>query len=73
MARTKISEYSTTNSDNTDIENINIAEGCPPSGINNAIREVMVHLKEFQTGASGDPLTVAGAFVGPATINSLLD
>lgn len=68
--RTKISEYSTTNSDNTDIENINIAENCPPSGINNAIREVMVHLKEFQTGASGDPLTVAGAFVasGASTV-----
>jgi hypothetical protein len=70
MARTKLSEYSTTNSDNTDIENINIAEGCAPSGINNAIRELMVHLKEFQTGSSGDPLTVAGTFVasGGATI-----
>lgn len=63
MPKTKISEYSTTNADNTDIESINIAEGCAPSGINNAIRELMVHLKEFQTGSSGDPLTVAGAFV----------
>jgi len=60
MPRTKLSEYSTTNSDNTDIENINIAEGCAPSGINNAIRELMVHLKEFQTGASGDAFTFAG-------------
>jgi hypothetical protein len=70
MPRTKISEYSTTNSDNTDIESININEGCAPSGINNAIRELMVHLKEFQTGASSDPLTVAGTFVasGGATI-----
>ena len=63
MPKTKISEYSTTNSANTDIESINIDEGCAPSGINNAIRELMVHLKEFQTGASGDPLTVAGGFV----------
>lgn len=71
MPRTKISEYSTTNSDNTDIESINIAEGCAPSGINNAIRELMVHLKEFQTGSSGDPLTVGGTFVasGSATLN----
>jgi hypothetical protein len=70
MPKTKISEYSTTNSSNTDIESINIDEGCAPSGINNAIRELMVHLKEFQTGASGDPLTVAGTFVasGGATI-----
>jgi len=63
MPKTKISEYSTTNSNNTDIESINIDEGCAPSGINNAIRELMVHLKEFQTGSSGDPLTVAGGFV----------
>ena len=60
MPKTKISEYSTTNADNTDIESINIAEGCAPSGINNAIRELMVHLKEFQTGASGDGFTFAG-------------
>ena len=70
MPKTRISEYSTTNSANTDIESINIDEGCAPSGINNAIRELMVHLKEFQTGSSGDPLTVAGTFVasGGATI-----
>jgi hypothetical protein len=60
MPKTRISEYSATNSANTDIEGINIDEGCPPSSINNAIREVMVHLKEFQTGASGDAFTFAG-------------
>jgi hypothetical protein len=71
MPKVKISEYSTTNSANTDIESINIDEGCAPSGINNAIRELMVHLKEFQTGSSGDPLTVAGTFVasGGATLS----
>lgn len=71
MPRVKISEYSTTNSANTDIQSINIDEGCAPSNINNAIRELMVHLKNFQTGASGDPLTVAGTFVASssATIN----
>ena len=69
MPKTKISEYSTTNANNTDIESINIDEGCAPSGINNAIRELMVHLKEFQTGASGDPLTVAGNFVASGTSN----
>jgi len=60
MPKTKISEYSTTNSANTDIEGINIDEGMAPSGVNNAIRELMVHLKEFQTGASGDAFTFAG-------------
>jgi hypothetical protein len=60
MAKTKISEYDSTAANNTDVDGVNLAEGCPPSGINNAIREVMAHLKDFQTGASGDNLTVAG-------------
>ena len=71
MPKTKISEYSTTNADNTDIEGINIAENCPPSGINNAIREVMVHLKEFQTGASGDGFTFAGGVLISGTANTI--
>ena len=58
MARTKISEFSATAADNTDIDNIDIAEGCAPSGINNAIRELMSQLKDMQTGASGDTFTL---------------
>jgi hypothetical protein len=54
MARTKISEFSATAASNTDIDSINIAEGCAPSGINDAIRELMSQLKDFQTGAVGD-------------------
>ena len=54
MARTKISEFSATPANNTDIDSINIAEGCAPSGINDAIRELMSQLKDFQTGAVGD-------------------
>ena len=54
MAKTKISEFSATPGNNTDIDSINIAEGCAPSGINDAIRELMAQLKDFQTGAVGD-------------------
>lgn len=54
MARTKISEFSATPGNNTDIDGINIAEGCAPSGINDAIRELMAQLKDFQAGTSGD-------------------
>jgi hypothetical protein len=54
MAKTKISEFSATPANNTDIDSINIAEGCAPSGINDAIRELMAQLKDFQTGAVGD-------------------
>jgi hypothetical protein len=58
MARTKISEFSATPGDNTDIDGIDIAEGCAPSGINNAIRELMAQLKDMQTGSSGDTFTL---------------
>lgn len=60
MAKTKISEFDVDPSNNTDINSINIAEGCAPSGINNAIRQLMSDLKEQQTGASGDNFTVGG-------------
>jgi hypothetical protein len=65
MAKTKISEYSSTSAGaalNTDIANINIDEGCAPSGINNAIRALMAQVKDLQSGASGDtiPLTAGG-------------
>jgi hypothetical protein len=68
MAKTKISEYSATAANNTDVESVNIAEGCAPSGINNAIREVMSHLKDFQTGSAGDSLTVGGNFSVTGTV-----
>ena len=60
MAKTKISEYSSTSADNTDISNINIAEGCSPANLNNAIRTVMAQLKDQQAGTSGDNFTVGG-------------
>jgi|LauGreDrversion4_2_1035121.scaffolds.fasta_scaffold01358_11 hypothetical protein len=69
MAKTKISEFDVDPSNNTDINSINIAEGCAPSGINNAIRQLMSDLKEQQTGASGDNFTVGGnlAVTGTST------
>ena len=62
MAKNKISEFSSTPANNTDIAGINIAEGCAPSGINNAIRELMAQLKDQQTGTDGDSFTVGGLF-----------
>lgn len=60
MPKTKISEFSATAANNTDIDGINIAEGCPPSTINNAIRELMAQLKDQQAGLAGDNFTVGG-------------
>lgn len=60
MAKNKVSEWSTTAANNTDIGGINIAEGCAPSGINNAIRELMAQVKDMQTGTDSDNFTVGG-------------
>ena len=64
MPKVKISEYSATANSNTDVASINIDEGCAPSGINNAIRAIMGHLKDFQQGTNGDP------FNGPVNGNT---
>jgi len=80
MAKTKISEFDSSPANNTDIDSINIAEGCAPSGINNAIRELMSQLKDQQTGASGDNFTVGGnlsvtgstTFTGAVVMSSAL-
>jgi hypothetical protein len=60
VTRAKISEYSATAGDNTDVNGVNIAEGCPPSSMNNMGREIMAALKRFQTGTDGDPVTIGG-------------
>jgi hypothetical protein len=69
MAKTKISEYSATPASNTDISNINIAEGCSPSNLNNAVRSLMAQIKDLQAGTSGDtiPLTAGGTGSTTAT------
>jgi hypothetical protein len=68
MPKTKISEYSTTAGDNTDIQSIDIAEGCAPSGINDAIRTLMSHLKNFQSGTSADTYNANVAAITTANI-----
>lgn len=62
MSKDKVSEWSSIAANNTDISGINIAEGCAPSGINNAIRELMAQVKDMQAGSDGDGLVVGGTF-----------
>ena len=71
MAKTNITLYSSTPSSNTDINNINIDENCPASGLNNAIRELMAHLKNVDTGSQAlTALSVTGnLLVGGTTTN----
>ena len=60
MSKDKVSEWSSTPSNNNDIGGINIAEGCAPSGINNAIREMMAQVKDMQAGTDADNFAVGG-------------
>ena len=72
MPKTKISEFSSTAANNTDIDSINIAEGCAPSGINDAIRELMSQLKDWQAGLSGDVTVVAAGGTGVGTLTGIV-
>jgi len=69
MAKEKISQWDVNPANNTDVGGINIAENCPPSNINNAIREVMSQVKEFQNGVSGDSLTLNGTLQAAGNAN----
>lgn len=76
MAKTKISEFDTNPDNNTEIDGINIAENCPPATINNAIRELMAQLKDFQAGnQASNQLAAAGGGTGlssPGTSGNVL-
>ena len=69
MSKQKISQWDVNPANNTDIGGINIAENCPPSNINNAIREVMSQVKKFQNGDSGDSLTLNGTLQSGGNAN----
>ena len=53
MAKTKISQYDATASNNTDVDSIDLGEGTMvPSDVNNAFREIMAHLADMNDGTS---------------------
>jgi hypothetical protein len=70
MPKNKISEYSATAASNTDIGGIDIAEGCAPSGINDAIRTLMKQIKDLQAGTSGDTIPIAAGGTGATTASA---
>lgn len=78
MAKNSITDYSKTAASNTDIQSVDIDEGCLPSGINNAIRELMADLAEVNDGTVSltspsfssvnvDGGTIDGAIIGGTT------
>ena len=50
MAKNSIRDYDSSSSNNSDVQSVDISEGCSPSGINNAIREVMADLADVNEG-----------------------
>lgn len=66
MAKNSIRDFDGTAANNTDIQSTDISEGCPASGINNAIRELMADIKDVSAGTvalespQADSLTVTG-------------
>ena len=70
MAKDTISQYSTTNSSNTDIHSVSIAEGMAPSDVNNALREILVDLAHLCAGTQSlTTLDVTGDITG-STVNA---
>ena len=73
MAKNSITDYDNIAANNTDIQSVDIDEGCAPSGINNAIREIMADLADVNDGtvplASPDINggTIDGATIGGTT------
>ena len=65
MAKNNITQYDATAANNTDIDSINIDEGMAASDVNNALRSLMSHLKNVDTGSQAlTALSVTGAITG---------
>ncbi|MES2497127.1 MAG: hypothetical protein V4618_13520 [Pseudomonadota bacterium] len=60
MAKTDVASWDTNATNNTDIDGINIGEGCPAAGINNALRTMMAQLATWRDGAIAGLLSKAG-------------
>jgi len=50
MPKNSWNDYSTTAASNTDVHSVSIAEGCPPSNINDSLRELMSDIANFDQG-----------------------
>jgi len=68
MAKNLITDWDVTPSNNSDIAGVNIAEGCPASGINDAIRTLMAQVATWLAAATGPLLRVAANTIGNGTL-----
>lgn len=66
MSKNAINQYDATAANNTDVGGISIDEGMLPSNVNNALREIMSHLKDVDAGTSSltSPVISGNVLVG---------
>ena len=67
MAKNNVTDYSNTASLNTDVQSVDIAENCAPSGINNALREIMADIADVNDGT----VTLTSPAVGSMDAGSI--
>ena len=60
MAKNKVSEWSNISDNNLDVGGINIADDMPPSFVNDAMREMMAQIRQWQSGQYAEPMTITG-------------
>jgi len=70
MAKNSIRDYDSSSSNNSDVQSVDISEGCSPSGINNAIREVMADLADVNDGTVALTSPVASAMSVTTTLTA---
>jgi hypothetical protein len=72
MAKNSITDYDNVANNNTDIQSVDIAENCAPSGINNAIRELMADLADVNDGtvALTSPSAASMTISGDLTVDT---
>ena len=60
MAKNRVSEWDIVSDNNLDIKGINISDNMPPSFVNDAMREMMAQIKQWQSGLYDESLTIKG-------------
>src|ERR1051325_8425988 len=67
MAKNAVTDWDVAAGNNSDIAGINVAEGCPAGGINDAIRTLMAQVATWLAASSGPLLKTGGAVTGVIT------
>lgn len=67
MAKSAVTDWDVAPTNNSDIAGINIAEGCPASGMNDAVRTLMAQVATWLAGANAPLAKSGGVMTGAVT------